>query len=96
MKTMTCTPVINRTRFRSHVGDYFAQRFQKEVILLHFPAALSARSICKPWARRRAELSLPRRTKYRKQKTPLAGRFLCRNKNLRFSAGYGPGEREPW
>lgn len=64
MKTMTCTPVINRTRFRSHVGDYFAQRFQKEVILLHFPAALSARSICKPWARRRAELTYRTRSPY--------------------------------
>lgn len=42
MKTMTCSPVINRSRFRSHVEDYFAQRFQKEVILLHFRRALGA------------------------------------------------------
>ncbi len=64
MKTMTCSPVINRSRFRSRVEDYSAQRFQKEVILLHFPATISAQSICKPWGTRRSTQTPRTRSPY--------------------------------
>ena len=64
MKTITCVPAINRTRFRSHVEDYSAQRCQKDMILLHFPACSSARSLCAPWGTRRSGLASRTRSPY--------------------------------
>lgn len=52
MKTMTCVPVIQRTRFRARLDDYSTERFPKEVILLRFTASLSARSVCMGWGKR--------------------------------------------
>ncbi len=52
MKTMTCVPVIQRTRFRARLDDYSTERFSKEVIVLRFTASLSARSVCMGWGKR--------------------------------------------
>ena len=52
MKTMTCAPVIKRTRFRARLDDYSTEHFPKEVILLRFTASLSARSVCMSWSNR--------------------------------------------